>query len=139
MRKLQELHAENGIILIPSRHDTHAVAMCEAASSGVVVVGSDLEVTSFFMNNQVNHTLADPEDSHALADIIERLYRNPDEYLEISARMSAETQARCNRENTVLKEVALIKHNIEIVDKTDYELVVYPETRSSFDHRNSCL
>ena len=42
--------------------------------------------------------------------------------------MSAETQARCNRENTVLKEVALIKHNIEVFDKTDYKLTVYPET-----------
>ena len=126
--KVHELHKENGILLIPSRHDAHAVAMSEAASSGVVVVGSDVTSNGYFMNNAVNHTLADPEDSHALADIIERLYRNPDEYLEISARMSAETQARCNRENTVLKEVALIKHNIEVFDKTDYKLTVYPET-----------
>lgn len=125
--KITDIHAENGIILIPSRHDTQGVAMCEAASSGLVVVGSELEVTSFFMNQQENHTLADPEDPHALADIIERLYYNPDEYLEISARMSAETQARCNRENTVQKEVALIKHNIEIFEKTDYKLTVYPK------------
>ena len=40
--KVHELHKENGILLIPSRHDAHAVAMSEAASSGVVVVGSDV-------------------------------------------------------------------------------------------------
>ena len=74
-RQVHELHKENGILLIPSRHDAHAVAMSEAASSGVVVVGSDVTSNGYFMNNAVNHTLADPEDSHALADIIERLYR----------------------------------------------------------------
>ena len=126
--QVHELHKENGILLIPSRHDAHAVAMSEAASSGLVVVGSDVTSNGYFMNNAVNHTLADPEDPHALADIIERLYYNPDEYLEISARMSAETQARCNRENTVLKEVELIKHNIEVFDKTDYKLSAYPES-----------
>ena len=124
--KVYELHKNNGILLIPSRHDSQGVAMCEAASSGLVVVGSRLDTTSFFMNQQYNHTLADPEDPHALADIIERLYNNPDEYLEISARMSAETQALCNRTNTVLKEVALINRNLENFNNTNYKLDVYP-------------
>lgn len=106
--QVHKLHAQSGILLIPSRHDTQGVAMGEAASSGVVVVGSELPVTRRFMNSDANHTLADPEDPVALADIIERLYRNPDEYLEISERMSREMQARCNRNNTVMKEVALI-------------------------------
>lgn len=107
--QVHKLHEKSGILLIPSRHDAHAVAMSEGASSGLVVVGSEVTSNGFFMNQEANHTLADPEDPVALADIIERLYRNPDEYLEISERMSKEAQAKCSRSNTVLKEVALIK------------------------------
>ena len=125
--EVHKLHAENGILLIPSRHDTQGVAMGEAASSGLVAVGSELPVTKKFMNQEANHTLADPEDPHALADIIERLYRNPDEYLEISERMSRETQARCNRENTVMKEIALIRKKLKVVEQTQYKLLVKPE------------
>ena len=115
--QVHKLHAQNGILLIPSRHDAHAVAMSEGASSGLVVIGSDVTSNGFFMNQEVNHTLADPEDPVALADIIERLYRNPDEYLEISERMSREVQTRCNRGNTVMKEVALIKETRSKVNK----------------------
>ena len=125
--EVHKIHAENGILLIPSRHDAHAVAMGEGASSGLVVVGSDVTSNGFFMNQAVNHTLADPEDPHALADIIERLYRNPKEYLEISERMSRETQARCNRENTVMKEVSLIRQKIKTVKDTQYKLTVKPD------------
>lgn len=126
--KIHEIHEKNGIMLIPSRHDSQGVAMGEAASSGLVVVGSELPVTSQFMNQAENHTLADPENPHELADIIERLYYNPDEFLEISERMSRETQARCNRQNTVLKECALIRRLVAEVNTTQYKLSVYPET-----------
>jgi len=125
--EIHKIHAENGVLLIPSRHDAHAVAMGEGASSGLVVVGSNVTSNGFFMNQEVNHTLADPDDPHALADIIERLYRNPDEYLEISERMSRETQARCNRENTVMKEVALICEKIKVAKETKYQLTVKPD------------
>ena len=86
--QVHELHAQNGIFLCPSRHDTQGVSLGEAAASGMVVVGSDVTCVGSFMNNEVNHTLADPEDPAALADIIERLYRNPDEFQAISERMS---------------------------------------------------
>lgn len=124
--KVHELHAQNGILLIPSRHDAHAVAMGEGASSGMVVVGSDVTSNGFFMNNAVNHTLADPEDPIALADIIERLYRNPDEFLEISERMSRETRARCSRENTVAREIALICEKMEAFNNTVYDPHICP-------------
>lgn len=124
--QIQALHAENGILLIPSRHDTQGVAMCEAASSGLVVVGSNVTTVGYFMNQEANHTLADPENPVELADIIERLYRNPDEYLEISDRMSRETQERCCRANTVDKEVALIRQRCEDGSRPKQPLNLHP-------------
>lgn len=107
--KISEVHKKSGVLLIPSRHDAHAVAMCEGASSGLVVVGSSVTSNPDFMNEEANHTLANPENPVELANIIERLYYNPDEYLAISRRMSAEIQSRCCKEKTVKKEVELIK------------------------------
>lgn len=126
--EIHKLHAENGILLIPSRHDTQGVSMGEAASSGLVVVGSRLPVTEQFMNESENHTLADPENAYELADIIERLYDHPDEFLAISKRMSLETQARCNRENTVLKEVSLINEKLLEAGKPAEKMVYSPDS-----------
>ena len=106
--KISEIHAKSGILLIPSRHDAHAVAMGEGASSGLVVVGSRVTSNPFFMNEAENHTLADAEDYKELAGIIERLYKNPDEFLAISKRLSAETHKNYCKENTVKKEIELI-------------------------------
>ncbi|MBQ3409051.1 MAG: glycosyltransferase [Clostridia bacterium] len=111
--EISRIHKKAGILLIPSRHDAHAVAMGEGASSGLVVVGSNVTSNPFFMDEEHNHTLANPEDYIALADIIERLYNNPDEFLEISKRLSKKTRTNYCKANTVMKEVALIKEKRE--------------------------
>ncbi len=117
--KIAGIYKKNGILLIPSRHDAHAVSMGEAASSGMVVVGSRVTSNPFFMNEEKNHTLADPENPIELADIIERLYKNPDEFLAISRRMSRETMARCCIKQTVGKEIALIRENLAQANGSD--------------------
>lgn len=121
--EISKIHEKNGILLIPSRHDSQGVSMGEGASSGLVTVGSAVTTIPLFMNQEVNRTCAEPENFTQLADIIERLYRNPDEYLEISERMSRETQARCCAEQTVNKEVALIRERLADAQAE----VVYPQ------------
>ena len=111
--EISKIHEKSGILLIPSRHDAHAVAMGEGASSGLVVVGSNVTSNPYFMNDKVNHTLADPEDYVGLANIIERLYKNPKEFLEISERLSKDTRENYCKENTVQKEVKLIKEKVK--------------------------
>lgn len=124
--KLKDIHKNFGILLIPSRHDSQGVAMQEAASSGLVVVGSDVTTVSYFMNSSENHTLASPDNPIELADIIERLYYNPDEFLEISERMSQEIQQLCGIENTVSHEIKLIRTKLEEYNKVIQHLTVYP-------------
>ena len=115
--EIHKVHARNGIQLIPSRHDGHAVSMGEAASSGLVVVGSNVTSNPYFMEDEVNHTLADPEDPIALADIIERLYNNPEEYLAISERLAKRTHTLCCAEKTAGKEVALIQKQLKVASE----------------------
>ena len=111
--KISKIHEKSGILLIPSRHDAHAVAMGEGASSGLVVVGSNVTSNPFFMNDKENHILADPEDYVGLANIIERLYYNPKEFLEISKRLSKKTRENYCKKNTVQKEIELIKGKLD--------------------------
>ncbi len=116
--KISDIHKNAGIIMLPSRHDAHAVAMGEAASSGLVVVGSNVTSNPFFMNDEENHILCDPEDFKSLAGIIDRLYNNPDEFLKISKNLASITHKRCCKKNTVYKEIELIKQLLEKYTKT---------------------
>lgn len=125
--RIHEVYEKSGIILLPSRHDAHAVAMGESAASGLVVVGSTVTSNPFFMNNDKYHTLCDPEDYMALAGIIDRLYNNPQEFLEISRGLSKETRERCCKSNTVLKEVKLINEMLE----KPYKIAFSKSTKSS--------
>ena len=110
--KLNDVYKDHGIMLLPSRHDAHAVSMGESASTGLVVIGSRVTSNPYFMNEKENHTLSDPEDFKELAGIIERLYKNPDEFLKISKNMADFTR-QFNKKNTVMKEINLIKDSLK--------------------------
>ena len=120
--RISEIHKKSGILLLPSRHDAHAVAMGEGASSGLVVVGSNVTSNPYFMQEDRFHTLADPEDPIALANIIERLYLNPDEFMMISRELSKFTRENFNTESTVGKEIALIKEKLERAHNEEYQI-----------------
>lgn len=105
--QLNKVYENHGIMLLPSRTDAHAVSMGESASTGLVVLGSNVTSNPYFMNEKENHTLTDPEDYKGLADIIEMLYNNPQEFLRISKNMADFTR-QFKKENTVYKEIELI-------------------------------
>ena len=96
--------------------------MGEGASSGLVVVGSNVTSNPYFMQEDRFHTLADPEDPIALANIIERLYLNPDEFMMISRELSKFTRENFNTESTVGKEIALIKEKLERAHNEEYQI-----------------
>lgn len=120
--QLNEIYAKHGLMLLPSRHDAHAVSMGESALSGLVVLGSAVTSNPYFMNQKENHTLTDPEDYIALADIIERFYKDPEDFLRVSENMHNFT-SQFNKENTVMKEVELIR---ECIKKSTKELTFIP-------------
>jgi len=78
------------------------------------------------MDEKNNHTLADPEDYIELANIIERLYKNPKEFLEISERLSKMTRENYCKKNTVQKEVELIKESLSLHNNEMHQMNVKP-------------
>ena len=76
--QVKEYHDKCGIALFPTRNDTQGVSALEAASSGLAVVTSDLEVIHEYFDTSLN-TICPVEDFYAYADVIERLYNNQQE------------------------------------------------------------
>lgn len=113
--QIKQYHDKCGIALFPTRNDTQGVSALEAASSGLAVVTSDLEVIHEYFDTSLN-TICPVEDIKAYADVIERLYYNPDEFEKISEQMHKYTAKKCGKENTINKEIEYIKENIIYVD-----------------------
>ena len=107
--EIKNIHKNHGIMLIPSRHDSQGVSMGEAASSGVVPLGSKVTCLPYFMNDEQNHILSDPENVDSMVEVFESLYFNPDRFLKVSKELSQYVQKICGRNVTILKEVELIK------------------------------
>ncbi|MDC5698352.1 glycosyltransferase family 4 protein [Intrasporangium calvum] len=110
--EIPNVHGEHGIFLTPTRFDSQGVSMCEAMSSGLVPVGTDVSAISEFVADGVSGLLAPSEDAIALADQVERLYFNPELYLRLSAAATESVRASCGRGNTIERELLLIQRGV---------------------------
>lgn len=113
--KISDIHRNSGILLCPSRYDTQGVTLGEAASSGLVVIGSKVTCLPYFMQEDKFHTLAEPENYVQLADIVERFYGNPEEFLRVSKGMSDFIHRVLGIKNTVEKEIQLIQEKLDTI------------------------
>ncbi len=110
--EIAKIHQENGIALFATRYDSQGVSMCEAAMSGMVVVSSLNDAIKEFLPNDKN-ILAPTEDYVKYADIIERLYYNPDEFCKLSQECHDKVYSKCSFNETVNKEIELFKNNTD--------------------------
>ena len=105
--EIAEIHKKNGIGLFATRYDAQGVSMCEAAMSGLVIVGSRIDAIREFIPEEYQ-TLCEMEDYRELANVIERLYNNPDEFARISESLAAHMRKTCSYEQTIRKEIELV-------------------------------
>ena len=105
--EIAEIHKKNGIGLFATRYDAQGVSMCEAAMSGLVIVGSGIDAIREFIPEEY-HTLCGIEDYRGLANVIERLYNNPDEFTRLSESIALHMRKICSYEQTIRKEIELV-------------------------------
>lgn len=103
--QIRKVHSENGIMLIPTRQDTHGVSMCEAMSSGLVPVTSNNSAIPEYLNANCGYLT---NNYKQLADAIEELYNNPDKFLKMSSEASKFIQGICATKIVIKKEIDLI-------------------------------
>ena len=108
--EISKMHKENGIALFASRYDSQAVSSCEAASSGCVVV-STLNPGILQEFDAENNTLCNQENYKEYADVIERLYYNPDEFLAVSEKMSEKIKGIYDYEHTIKHEFEMFAND----------------------------
>lgn len=109
-------HKKCGIALFATRYDAQGVSMCEAAMSGLVIIGSALDVIKEFVPQEFN-TLSPVEDYQKYADVIERIYYHPKEFDEISMATAKKMRCICSYGETIAKEIELINKTIETQKK----------------------
>ncbi|MES9685864.1 glycosyltransferase family 4 protein, partial [Gottfriedia acidiceleris] len=106
--EIADKHKEFGIFLCPTRLDSQGVSMCEAMSSGLIPISNDLTAIPEFVEHNRSGLLARPEDYVHMADLIERLYYNPEVFTRISRDAATDIRNKCDVEVVISQEIALL-------------------------------
>lgn len=112
--EISQVHKENGIGLFATRYDAQGVSMCEAAMSGLAIVSSQNDAIAEFLPGE-NGILCDTEDYIAYADLIEKMYRNPEYFAEVSKACHDKVYKKCRFDKTIQKEIEMIQSVSEYV------------------------
>lgn len=106
--QIKELHDKNGVFLSLTRQDAQGVSMCEAMSSGLVTISSNNTAIPEFIDHNVSGVLTN-NSPHKIAEAIEWIYNNPNEFQKISKDASFRIIAKSGIKSVVEKEIKLIK------------------------------
>jgi glycosyltransferase involved in cell wall biosynthesis len=107
-REIAELHKANGIFLCPTRQDTQGVSMCEAMSSGLVVVTNNVAAIPEYINES-SGALCGYEDYTEMADSIEKLFYDRELFLRLSENAAKFVRAQCGYDNTIQLEINMFQ------------------------------
>jgi L-malate glycosyltransferase len=103
---IKEMHDEHGVYLSPSRQDAQGVSMCEAMSSGLVVITSNNTAIPEFVEDGNTGYLTNSED-----EIVERLLeldKFPDRFLKIARNSSNSITQLCSMESVISRELDFV-------------------------------
>jgi len=104
-KMISKLHQKNGIFLYPKRGDSQGVSRCEAMSSGLVSIASDVEAIGEFSPAKTSYLV------HTTQDFIDALIyisKHPKEFIKKSENSAQFIRKKCSYKNTIQKEIQLI-------------------------------
>ncbi len=105
--EIAELHKQYGIFITPTRMDAQGVSRDEAMSSGLVPVTNSVTAIPEFVDDTCG-ILAPGEDYLAMAAGIEKLYKDPEYFCELSKNAAMRVRRQTTKEYTIDKELKLI-------------------------------
>lgn len=106
--EIRKMHKQHGIGLFPTRFDTQAVSSCEAAMSGCVVISSKNVGTCEYIDEGIG-TFCETENIKEYANIIEKLYKDPNLFLDISKKMHESVMNTCSYNYSIKRDMELIR------------------------------
>ncbi|MBO5376514.1 MAG: glycosyltransferase [Bacilli bacterium] len=121
--EMGEMYRNHGIALFATRYDSQAVASCEAAMTGAVVVTSKNVGVTQFIDPKIG-TYCDTEDYVQYANVIEDLYKNKDKFLKMSKQMHESVVKTCGYDQTIKKDIELIQNVPDYSKATKYPSLI---------------
>lgn len=115
---ISAVHKENGIGLFATRYDAQGVSMCEAAMSGLAIVSSQNDAIAEFLPSEKG-ILCDTEDYVKYADLIEKMYKEPEYFSEVARACHQKVYDKCCFDMTIRKEIDMIKATSGVVEEKD--------------------
>jgi glycosyltransferase involved in cell wall biosynthesis len=110
---IKELHDAHGVFLALTRQDAQGVSMCEAMSSGLVVISSNNTAIPEFVTHNFTGLLTD-NNAETLAKAIEDLARSPEKFQTISKNASCQIIKKAGIRSVIQKELTLISSFVAI-------------------------
>lgn len=104
--EIASIYHQNGVVLIPTRGDTQGVSRDEAMSTGLVPVTNAVAAIPEF-TDETCAMLAEENDFNGLAEGIEKLYRDPQLYLQMSRNAAERVRKQSSKVYTIDKEIEL--------------------------------
>ncbi len=105
--EIAKLQEEYGVFLYPKRGDSQGVSRCEAMASGLVSVASDVEAISEFSPSSTTYLVNSvPE----FVESLKSIYYNKNEYEQKSVNSYKFIKEKCSYENTIKKEIELLRY-----------------------------
>lgn len=104
---IPKLHEQHGVFLCPTRQDAQGVSMCEAMSSGLVIVSSNCTAIPEFVKDSKSGYLT--KNANELANVIEHIYNNPDEFKKVSEEASKSIALKSGHKTVINKEIEILK------------------------------
>ncbi len=106
-KEIKELHDKCGIYFSLSRMDAQGVSMCEAASSGLLVVTSNnTAIPEFFTSETSILTNNKPS---AIVPFFEEIIKHPEKFIKLSKRGALHIKVKAGISEVIEKEINLIK------------------------------
>lgn len=102
-------HHKHGVFLAPTRFDSQGVSMCEAMSSGLVPISTDVSAISEFVTHRRSGLLAKAEDAEGLAHWLDRLYFDSELFAALSRSASSDIRSQCGESVTITSELELMR------------------------------
>lgn len=106
--EISNLHKEFGVFLCPTRLDSQGVSMCEAMSSGLVPISSNVTAIPEYVIHKETGLLAESESPTSIAYQIERLYYNKNLFEKISYNSAKSIREIANVNVVINQELEVI-------------------------------
>lgn len=105
--EIARLHKEYGVFITPTRMDAQGVSRDEAMSSGLVAITNAVTAIPEFVDPECG-VLVPGEDYKAMAEGMEKLFKEPAYFKQLSNNAAKRVRTQTSKEFTIDKEINLI-------------------------------